>query len=108
MKRKISYFENEMLEYLDDRSKLARLFDMELINNSGDPILVDSPNDQDGEKKEEFMKFKRINYSVKCSCWINAQFSLILWLRICYDQPITSLSDRIWKLWIVLYNFTFV
>ena len=56
--RKIVIFESEKLELLDDRAKLARLYDMDLIDSSGDPILVEVPDDNEGANKEEFMKFK--------------------------------------------------
>ena len=57
LKRKIVMFESEKLELLDDRAKLAKLYDMGLINSAGDPILVEVPEDDEGANKEEFMKF---------------------------------------------------
>ena len=57
LKRKILTFENEKLELLDDRAKLARLYEMGLIDSSGDPILVEPPEDDEAANKEEFMKF---------------------------------------------------
>ena len=47
LKKKIIYFENEKLEYLNDRAKLAKLFDLGLIDSSGDPLPYHSDYDQD-------------------------------------------------------------
>ena len=47
LKQKISNFEYERLELIDDRSKLARLYDMGLIDSAGEPILVEPPDDPD-------------------------------------------------------------
>ena len=41
-----------MLEY---RAKLAKLYDIRLIDSAGDPILVDSKEFDEAESKEEFM-----------------------------------------------------
>ena len=54
---KISDFEDERLLYLEDRSKLAKLFDMGLINSAGEPIYVDPPNDSNETRREDLMKF---------------------------------------------------
>ena len=47
LKQKILNFANERLELIDDRSKLARLYDMGLIDSAGEPILVEPPDDPD-------------------------------------------------------------
>ena len=47
LKQKISNFEYERLELIDDRSKLVRLYDMGLIDSAGEPILVEPPDDPD-------------------------------------------------------------
>ena len=60
LKQKILHFENEKIEYLDDRSKLARLYDIGLIDSAGDPLLADPPDDPDAENKEELMKFNEL------------------------------------------------
>ena len=52
MKGKIVNFENEILGYLDDRSKLARLYDMGIIDSAGDPIMP-NPDDDQNEMKYE-------------------------------------------------------
>ena len=57
LKQKILHFEKEKIEYLDDRSKLVRLYDIGLIDSAGDPLLADPPDDLDAENKEELMKF---------------------------------------------------
>ena len=57
LKQKILHFENEKIEYLDDRSKLARLYDIRLIDSAKDPLLADPPDYPDAENKEELMKF---------------------------------------------------
>ena len=49
-KEKIIDFENEKLEYLNDRAKLAKLFDLGIIDSSGDPLLYHPDNDQDEMK----------------------------------------------------------
>ena len=50
LKEKIVNFENEILGYLDDRSKLARLYDMRIIDSAGDPIMP-NPDDDQNEMK---------------------------------------------------------
>ena len=57
LQKKIEDFENEKLEYLDDRSKLAQLYDMGIIDSSGNFILSDPPDDRENQNKEELMKF---------------------------------------------------
>ena len=52
LKWKIVNFENEILGYLDDRSKLARLYDMGIIDSAGDPIIP-NPDDDQNEMKYE-------------------------------------------------------
>ena len=49
--------ESEKLELFDDRVKLAKLYDMGLIDSVGVPILVEVPEDDEGANKEEFMNF---------------------------------------------------
>ena len=56
LKRKIQQFESEKLELLDDREKLAKLYELGLIDSAGEPLYVDPPDDHDNNK-EEFMKF---------------------------------------------------
>ena len=41
LKNHMRKFETERLDLLDERPKLAKLYDMGLIDNSGDPILVE-------------------------------------------------------------------
>ena len=43
IKNHMRKFETERLDLLDERAKLAKLYDMGLIDNSGDPILVEPP-----------------------------------------------------------------
>ena len=50
LKKKIIDFENEKFEYLNDRAKLAKLFDLGLIDSSGDPILAHPDDDPDEMK----------------------------------------------------------
>ena len=57
LKGKIVGFESEKLEFLDDRSKLAKLFELGLIDSEGDPIYVEHPDEREAEGKEELMKF---------------------------------------------------
>ena len=57
LKTKIVSFESEKLMMLDDRAKLAKLYDMGLIDSAGDPILVDPKDFDEAESKEELMKF---------------------------------------------------
>ena len=57
LKRKIVRFESDHLKLLDDRSKLARLFEMGLIDSAGDPILVEPQEDNETTNKEEYMRF---------------------------------------------------
>ena len=52
LKGKIVNFENEILGYLDDRSKLARLYDMGIIDSDRDPIMP-NPDDDQNEMKYE-------------------------------------------------------
>ena len=40
IKDKVMNFEDEWLQLLDDRAKLAKLFDMVQIESAGDPIFV--------------------------------------------------------------------
>ena len=42
---------------LDDRTKLAKLCDMGLIDSAEDSILVDPKEFEEADNKEEFMKF---------------------------------------------------
>ena len=57
LKDKIKNFEYERIEFLDNRAKLSKLYDMGLIDSVGDPLLTEQPDDHDTTKKEEFMKF---------------------------------------------------
>ena len=58
LKRKVVLFESEKLEFLDDRAKLAKLYDLGIIDSAGEPLYVDPPDDEyKGESKEELMKF---------------------------------------------------
>ena len=57
LKDKVKNFEYERIEFLDDRAKLAKLYDMGLIDNAGDPLLAKPPDDPDTTNKEELMKF---------------------------------------------------
>ena len=57
LKMKISDFEDERLLYLEDKTKLAKLFDMGLIDSAGEPIYVDPPNDSNETRREDLMKF---------------------------------------------------
>ena len=52
LKGKIVNFEKEILRYLDDRSKLARLYDMGIIDSAGNPIMP-NPDDDQNEMKYE-------------------------------------------------------
>ena len=45
LKSKVEQFENEQIRLLGDQSKLAKLYEMGLIDNQGDPILIDPPED---------------------------------------------------------------
>ena len=42
---------------LDDRAKLAKLYDMGLIDSSGNPILVNPKDFNEAKSKEELIKF---------------------------------------------------
>ena len=57
LKMKISDFEDERQLNLEDRSKLAKLFDMGLIDSAGEPIYVDPPNYSNETRREDLMKF---------------------------------------------------
>ena len=57
LKDKVKNFEYERIEFLDNRAKLSKLYDMGLIDSAGDPLLVEPPDDHDITNKEEFMKF---------------------------------------------------
>ena len=57
LKMKISDFEDERLLYLEDSSKLAKLFDMGLIDRVGEPIYVDPQNDSNEKRRVDLMKF---------------------------------------------------
>ena len=50
-------FEDERIKLLDERAKLAKLYDMGLIDSAGDPIFVESPDENNETNKEELMKF---------------------------------------------------
>ena len=50
LKKKIIDFENEKLEYLNGRAKLVKLFDLGLIDSSGDPLPYHPYYDQDEMK----------------------------------------------------------
>ena len=50
LKEKIVNFEYERLEYLNDRSKLAKLYDLGLIDSVGDPLPA-NPDDDQNEMK---------------------------------------------------------
>ena len=56
-KRKILQFESKKLELLDDREKHAKLYELWLIEITGEPLYVDPPDDHENYNKEEFMKF---------------------------------------------------
>ena len=56
-KMKISDFEDYILLYLEDSSKLAKLFDMGQIDSTGEPIYVDPPNNSNETRREDLMKF---------------------------------------------------
>ena len=50
LKKKIVDFENEELVYMEDRAKLAKLYEIGLIDSSGDPILAHPDDDPDEMK----------------------------------------------------------
>ena len=56
LKNQVREFEIERLDLLDERAKLAKLYDMGLIDSAGDPILVEPP-EYDSKAKDELMKF---------------------------------------------------
>ena len=45
LKSKVEQFEDERIRLLGDQSKLAKLYEMGLIDNQGDPILIEPPED---------------------------------------------------------------
>ena len=52
LKGKIFNFENEIIGYLDDRSKLPRLYDIGIIDSSWD-LIMPNPDDDQNEMKYE-------------------------------------------------------
>ena len=42
---KVEQFEDERIRLLGDQSKLAKLYEMGLTDNQGDPILIELPED---------------------------------------------------------------
>ena len=61
---------------LDDRFKLARIYEIGLIDSAGDPIFVKSSEDIETTNKEEFMKLKQLS-STKTYLKQSKQFDLI-------------------------------
>ena len=57
LKKKIVGFESEKLELYDNRQTLARLYDLGLIDDQGEPIFIEHPGDREAEGKEELVKF---------------------------------------------------
>ena len=57
LKIKISDFEDERLLYLEDSSKLAKLFDMGLIDSAGEQKSFDPSNYSNETRREDLIKF---------------------------------------------------
>ena len=57
LKKKLISFKNERLSMLEDREKLAKLYELGLIDDAGDPLFVDRTALDNREGKEELMKF---------------------------------------------------
>ena len=57
LKKKIEEFEDEKLDYLDNRSKLAKLYDLGVIDSAGNVILANLKNEQEERSKEDLMRF---------------------------------------------------
>ena len=57
LKMKISDFEDERLLYLEDNSKLVKLFDMGLIDSAGEQKSFNPNNNSNETKREDLMKF---------------------------------------------------
>ena len=45
LKSKVEQFEDEQIRLLGDQSKLAKMYEIGLIDNQGDPILIEPPED---------------------------------------------------------------
>ena len=50
-------FENEKLEILDDIAKLAKLYELGMIDGSRDPIYIDPTYENNFTIKEELTRF---------------------------------------------------
>ena len=57
LKKNIEEFKDEKLDYLDDRSKLAQLYDLGVIESAGNVILANLKDDQEERSKEDLMRF---------------------------------------------------
>ena len=57
LKKKLISFEDEKLSLLEDRGKLAKLYDLGLIDSAGEPLYVETPDLEDKDEKEEIMRF---------------------------------------------------
>ena len=57
LKKKLISFEDEKLSLLEDRGKLAKLYDLGLIDSAGEPLYVEPPDLEDKDEKEEIMRF---------------------------------------------------
>ena len=57
LKKELISFKNERLSMLEDREKLAKLYEFGLIDDAGDPLFVDRTALDNREGKEELMKF---------------------------------------------------
>ena len=57
LKKELICFKNERLSMLEDREKLAKLYELGLIDDAGDPLFVDRTALDNREGKEELMKF---------------------------------------------------
>ena len=57
LKKELISFKNERLSMLEDREKLAKLYELGLIDDAGDPLFVDRTALDNREGKEELMKF---------------------------------------------------
>ena len=57
LKDQVGEFETERLDLLDKRAKLAKLYDMRLIDSARDPIPVEPSEENDTRTKDEYIKF---------------------------------------------------